>query len=152
MMTINKKKNGYAIMELLFYIAFFSIFSLIITNSMITMTRSFKEIAIQTQLAQSGSMMERMSREIRQAYGINSITGNKLKLNTGEVSSEQTIEFSLADGDLELLENDSLLGDLNADSIEIVGLNFTEITLANGEAVKISLTVKSKRDALARNV
>src|SRR3989338_8033873 len=80
-------ERGYAILELLFYITFFSILSLVVINAMITMTKSFRETAIQAELIESGSIMERMEREIRQALSINSIVANDLKLNTKDISS-----------------------------------------------------------------
>jgi type II secretory pathway pseudopilin PulG len=152
MIKIIKKRDGYAILELLFYIAFFSILSLVVINAMITMARSFRETAIQTQLVQSGTIMERMSREIRAAYDINSIGASDLKLNTKDSGgANKTVEFLLSGSNLQLLENNILTGNLNTSNIMIAGLAFTQITTVKGKAVKIFLTVKSSDDALGRN-
>ena len=62
----NKNKlsaqRGYAILELLFYIAFFAVLSLVVINSLIVMTGSFKDNIAQAELIQSGGIMERISR------------------------------------------------------------------------------------------
>ena len=148
----NKKKNGYAVLELLFYIAFFAIFSIIAINSMIIMAKSFKETAILTELAQSGAIMERMSREIRQAYGIDfTSTATDLKLNTKDSSGvNKTMEFKFVNPNIQLWDSGSNIGNLNPPNIVVTALAFTQITTGNGKAVKISLTIKSTRDSSNR--
>jgi len=149
----NQSQQGYAILELLFYIVLFSILSLLVINAIITMTRSFREIAIQAELARGGLMVERISREIREAYSINSIGANNLKLNTkDDAGANKTVEFLLVDSNIELLENDVLTGNLNTPNIIVTGLSFTQITTAQGKAVKMSFTVQSKNDVANRSV
>jgi competence protein ComGC len=143
----NKTQQGYVTLELLFYIAFFVILSLVVINTMITMTRSFKETTIEAQWLQSGSIMERISREIRTAYDINSISANDLKLNTqNNVGIIKTVEFLLSGSNVQLIENNILTGNLNTPNIAITGLTFTQITTSQGKAVKVFLTVKSVND------
>lgn len=162
MITINKKdkiilksktKGGYAILELLFYIAFFALLSIVIINAMITMSQSFRESETLAALTRSGSIMERMSREIRQADSISLITPSSLKLNTTDsAGGPKTVEFLLSGTNVQLLENDVLTGNLNSPNITVSGLSFTEITTANGKAVKIVLTVQSVNDKYNRSV
>lgn len=151
-LKIENYKRGYAILELLFYIALFSILSLLVINAMITMTGSFRETAIHRELVQSGGIMERMSREVRQAYGINTISANDLKLDTKDSDDvNKTVEFLLSGEDVEFFENSVLTGNLNTSSIAVTNLSFTQIITAKGKAVRILLTVKSINDALGRN-
>src|SRR3989338_11636378 len=70
---------GYAILELLFYVVFFSILSLVVINAMITMARVFRETAVYAELVQSGVIMERIGREIRTSYDISSISSSDLR-------------------------------------------------------------------------
>ncbi len=147
----NKTINGYAIFELLFYIAFFSVLSLVAINAIIMMTSSFKETAIQSELAQSGTIMEKMSREIRRAYDISSISATNIILNTkDDDGANKTVEFSFLNSNVELLENGALVGNLNAPNIIVSGLIFTQITTVKGKAVKILLTLKSNNDKFGR--
>ena len=148
----DKKKNGYALLELLFYVAFFVTFSLIVINAMIVMTKSFRETSIQGELAQSGAILERISREIKQAYGIDpASTADDLKLNTkNDAGANKTVEFLLSGSNLQLLENSVLIGNLNAPNIIVTGLTFTQITTVKGKAIKIVLSIRSSNDSSAR--
>ena len=148
---IRKTKGGYTLIEILFYIALFSVLTLAIINSFITMTKAFKEISIQSDLVQSSLVIERMSREIRQAYGINSIVTSDLKLNTkDEADNNKTVRFVLSGTNIQLYENDVLTGNLNTPNIQAVDLSFAQITTVNGNAIKVSLSVKSGRDTTNR--
>src|SRR3989338_6514577 len=150
-LKIKNYKKGYAILELLFYIAFFAILSLVVINAMIVMTRSFRETSIQGELIQSGVIMERISREVRQAYNISSISSTDLNLNsTDSGGANKTVEFLLSGTDIQLLENGVLTGNLNTPNIAVTALTFTQVTTTKGKAVKVALTVKSNNDALAR--
>lgn len=152
MIKISKTKNGYAILELLFYIAFFSVLSLVVINAMITMSKSFKETTIQAELVQSGTIMERMSREIRQASDISSISANDLVLNTG-VNKKVEFKFISDEPDIQLWENSGsniFTGNLNTPNIIVTALTFTQIITTKGKAVKILLTVKSTNDVSGR--
>ena len=150
-MIKNVKKNGFVLLETVFYIIFFVILSLVVINAMLTMTKAFKETSIQAELVQSGNIMERISREIRQANGINTISTSDLKLNTtNDAGAAKTVEFLLSGSNVQLVENSLLTGDLNALNITVTALTFTQITSAKGTAVKIFLTVQSTDDTQNR--
>ncbi|MES3032336.1 MAG: hypothetical protein V4699_03805 [Patescibacteria group bacterium] len=149
----NKKENGYALLELLFYVSFFAVLSIVVINSMILMTKSFRETTLQAELLQSGGVMERLSREIRQANNITSISGSDLKLDTTYGAGvAKTVEFALSGTDIHFLENDILTGNLNTPNIVVTGLTFTQVTTTVGQAVKITLSVRSSNDSLNRVV
>ena len=107
---INKFKNnnsGYSLIEMLFYISLFAMLTMVIVNSMMTMTKSFKEVSIQREITQGGEIMERISREIRGAKQINTIAdvNGDLKLNTtDDVGNAKTIEFLLANNNLQIID------------------------------------------------
>jgi type II secretory pathway pseudopilin PulG len=149
-LKIKNYNGGYEILELLFYISLFAILSIVVINSMITMTKAFRETTLQAEFLQSGSIMEQMGREIRQAYDINSISASDLKLNT--TGADTAVEFKLVGSDLQFLENNSTTptGNLNTPNIIVTALSFSQITTTVGKAVKISLTIRSSNDALNR--
>ena len=147
-----KSNSGYALLETLFYIALLAIFSIAIVNAIIVMTKSFKETAIQSELMQGGAIMERITREIKQAKSISIISANDLKLNTEDsAGAAKTVEFLLSGANVQLLENDALSGNLNTSNLAVSNLTFTQIITANGEAVKVSLTFSSTHDTLSRS-
>lgn len=144
---IKNLKRGSSLIELLFYIALFAILALVVVNSILTMTKSFKQTSIQAELMKGGDVLERMSREIRRANSISSISAGNLILNTIDGGgSPQTIQFLLSDGDVQLLENGVLTGNLNTSNTTVTALTFTQITTTKGSAVRIVLTVDSKTD------
>jgi Tfp pilus assembly protein PilE len=163
MKLINKKNNknsGYAVLELLFYISIFAVLSIVVINSMITMTKAFKETTIQAEFMQGGAVMERMSRETRQAFSISSINTlypNDLVLNTQNSSgTNETMEFRFVSPYIELWENSTgtnvRTGFLNPPNISVTGVTFTQITTAKGSAVKMSLTIQATDDTLNRSL
>ena len=148
-----KTKEGYALIELLFYISIFAILILVVINSMIVMTKSFRETTIQAEFVNASSIMERMSREIRQASDISSISTSNLVLNTtDEFEVDKTVEFSLSNSNIDFSEDGISQGNLNTPNIIISNLNFTEITTTEGKAIKILITLYSTNDDLNRNI
>jgi len=146
-----KRNSGYALLEMLFYIALFSVLSFAVIDSLITMTKSFKETTIKAELMKGSNIMERISHEIRQAYGINSIGAGDLKLNTkDDAGNNKTVEFLLSGSNVRFLENDIFTGNLNNQNITVTGLTFTQINTLKGTAVKIFLTIRSSHDSLNR--
>jgi type II secretory pathway pseudopilin PulG len=148
MIKNGKKKNlGFTLLETLFYISMLAIVSTVVINSLVVMMKSFKEITVQRELAQSATIMERMTREIRQSLSIDTISSTDLSLNTKDgAGNSKTVEFALSGTDIHLLENDVLTGNLNAPDILVTALSFTQITTTKGTAIKIFLTVQSKDD------
>jgi len=137
----NKKKYGFAVLETILYISFFAILSIVVINSLITMMKSFKEIKIQSELIQGSSIMEKISREIKKANSINSITSNDLKLDTKDDNGvAKTVRFVFLNNDINFYENDVLKGNLNPVNVIIDDLNFIQITTVKGNAIKIILT------------
>ncbi len=144
-------KGGYAILELLFYIAFFALLSLAVINSLLVMTRAFKETTIHGQILRGGSVMERISREVRQSYGISLIAADSLALNTKDENGDnKTVEFLLTGSNVQLKENGVVTGNLNPPGLSVLGLTFTQINTPESAAVKIFLSVQSDNDSLDR--
>lgn len=145
------KSSGYALLEMVFYISLFAVVSIVVINSMIVMMKSFKETRINSELTQSGTIMEKISREIRQADSIYSVSASLLGLNVKDENGQnRRVEISLVGSDVKFSENDVLVGNLNTPNISIMGLNFTQIVTTKGTAVKILLTVKSNHDSQNR--
>lgn len=149
MMKQSKTQHGYAVLELIFYIVFFVTLSLVVIEAMITMAKSFKETSVYGELAQSESIVERMSREIRQASSIILISANDLTLNIG---ASKTIEFRFISPDIQLWDTGSNIGNLNSPNIAVTALTFAQITTAKGKAVKISLSLRDNNDTHGRLV
>ncbi len=152
-MNLNGFKNnqGYALLEAVFYVSLFAIFSIAIINSLAVMTKSFKEAAIYRDLAQGGVIMERISREVKNSKSIAAITGTNLKINTVDHDgANKTVEFSRSGSALRFLENDVFTDNLNSPNTLISSVSFTQINTNMGTAVKIFVSVSSERDPAGR--
>ena len=148
----HKTRAGYAILELLFYVSFFAVLSLLVINSMIIMTKSFKETSVQAELMQGGSIMEKISRDIRQANNF-SYASNVLTLNIDNAGSPKTITFTFANPNMQVTDSVlGSLGNLNSPNISVTAFAVTSITTTEGKAVKIVLTIRSNNDTLGRTV
>jgi hypothetical protein len=151
MKNIRKNSAGYAVLELLFYVSFFLALSLAVISAMVTMSRIFRETSLYTAISRSSYILERISREVRSAEDITAISVNSLKLNSrDELGNLKTVEFVSSGGDLRLLENDILVGNLNAPGTTVSELSFIQISTAESKAVKIYFTVSSDKDTLGR--
>jgi type II secretory pathway pseudopilin PulG len=148
---IKKSKSnfikGYSIVEILFYISIFAILTLAVINALITMTKAFREVTVQSDLVTASSMIERISREIRQSLSINNISASDLKLNTkDDLGNSKTVRFAMSGSNLQFYENDVLTGNLNTTNTVVTDLSFAEITTVAGKAIKLSISVRSARD------
>lgn len=150
-MNIKLQKNkGISLVEILLYVAIFTVMSIVIINSMITMTKAFAETSVKSDFIQSSNILERMSREIRKSIGINTFATSDLKLNTTDsTGAAKTIEFKVVGTDLQLLDSSVNSGspiNLNPTHIQVSSLVFTQITTPKGSAVKIILSVQDTKD------
>jgi hypothetical protein len=142
-----KKMGGYTALELVFYIAFFAVFSIISINSVIVMTRSFKDMAAYSNIQDAGNILERISREARSSLSITSLSANDLVLATTDSSgNSKSVEFTLSGTNLELRENGTLTGNLNSAAIKVSSLSFTQIDTVKSQAIKVALGVQLTSD------
>ncbi len=147
----SKTNGGYTLVELVFYVSLFAVLTLSVINAMITMTKSFRETSINVQLTQSSNIMERISREVRQASAVTVSSPTNITLTTTDsAGSPKTVQFILSGSNIQLLENGASVGNLNSPRIVVTGLTFTEITTVEGKALKIFFTVRSTTDTQGR--
>jgi hypothetical protein len=116
----------------------------VVINSIIVMTRSFREVNINTDIMQGANVMDQMTRYIRKSTAITSITGGNDLLLADTVDG-YSMEFRLNGTNLEYYQAGALVGNLNSSNISITSLSFTQIDTLKSKAVKISMTVKSNR-------
>lgn len=151
MITNSAKTKGFTVIETMFYLAIFVILSIVVVNSLIVMTRSYRETAIFRELSAAGNIMESISREIKQAESINTLSATSLKLNTlDSEGAPKTTTIDLSDSNVRFLENDTFVANLNSPTVVATALSFTEITTVEGKAVKVGLSLRTTKDDSAR--
>lgn len=144
-----QKQNGYSLVEIIVYLAIFSAISVLVINSFIVVASSFSATRTNRDLLESGSKsIERMAREIRQATSVdvtNSVLATSpgvLQLNSVDSSGTAVlIKFNVLNGALNMYEGGNLVGNILGQNITASSLIFRRISSANGEAVKIELTL-----------
>lgn len=148
-MIIKRKKTntGYSLIEVVFYVALFTVLSIVLLNFLITMTSFFMKTMVNRDIMQGAIVMENISRELKQANNFTFLS-NSLTVNTKDISNNpKTIIYTLSNSNIQL--TDSVygnLGNLNTPNVSIDSFNVSLITTLKGKAAKINLTVKSNRD------
>ena len=148
---LRKHNTGFAIVEFLFYISILAMLVLVLINALITMTRSFKETTIYTQLQSGNQVFERITRSIKQASSITAISASDLVLVTKDLNNNnQNVQFVLSGNNINYLENGASVGNLNSPSLVVTALSFAQVTTTKGTGVKISMSVRSVNDTQNR--
>ena len=150
---LKSKQKGYSLMEMLIYLAIFTMLSILVINSLITVMTSFATTRTNRDLLESGSTaIERISREIRQAKDVdiaNSTLGSSpgvLQLNsTNSVGNSMVIKFMISSGALNIYEDGVLKDNLLGQNISVNSLIFRRISTTNSEAVKIEMTLQDNK-------
>ncbi|HJN62668.1 MAG TPA: type II secretion system protein [Candidatus Paceibacterota bacterium] len=147
---INFSRNkGFTLIEMIVYVAILSIVFVLIINTLLIITRSYKSIKLTNDINNSASIsLERIIREVRAAESVNtssSILGSnpgKLVLNTtNNLGAPLVLDFYVENNSLKLNKNAVLSGVLTKDNVEVTGLIFRHITSSSSQAVKIELTL-----------
>ncbi len=152
-----QRNKGYSLIEMIVYLAIFTSVSVLVINSFITVLGSFSTTRTNRDLLESGAVViERITREIRQAESIDTINSvfnsspGALQLNSIDSGgSQMTIKFSVTNGAINLYEGGTLVGNLLGQNITATSLVFRRITTTNGEGVKIELTLQ---DNISKNL
>lgn len=152
--TQSPTRRGFTLVEMIIYIAFFAILSVLTVNATIMIMRSFYTLRLNQSVNQSATVaLERLSREIRNAYDIdtaNSTLGSnpgRLMLRTKDaVGANTTMEFYV-DGanQLRLKEGGIDKGSLVTKTVTLTDLVFRSITTLNSKAVKVEMTLHDSR-------
>ena len=146
-----KNHFGFSLIEMLVYISLIAAIFVLIVNTLLTYTGSYRTLQAERLTEHSGiDAMERMSRDIRAAKTITtsqSTFGSSpgmLTLVQSSGSLSTTTEFYL-DTSTNLVKvnvNGVYDGPLTAAGSKVTSLIFTELTSSNSTAVKIDMTVQ----------
>jgi type II secretory pathway pseudopilin PulG len=153
-------KRGYSITELLVYIAILTFLLLIISNILISISKTQKVLAASRRVEVSGiSIAERVSREIRAASSINIVTsvlgthpGRLVLDGDDELGNTRTVEFYESNGKVYIMENGVDLGPLSVEGANVTSLVFRRFTGINSEGVRLELSIESGESASYKNM
>ncbi|MFA5888668.1 MAG: prepilin-type N-terminal cleavage/methylation domain-containing protein [Candidatus Paceibacterota bacterium] len=142
------KKSGYSLVEMIIYLAILSVVSLLMINTTLSFTRSYRNVVALRKVDHSAvDVMERLTRDIRSANqvdSINSVFGTNLGVLViiSTVDGVSTTEkFYFQNGVIRLDVNGSYFGPLSASDSVINSLVFTKLESGISTAIKIDMTV-----------
>lgn len=159
-LNINKKR-GFTLVEMIIYVAFFAMLSIIAVNGTIVAMKSFYSLRLNQSINESATVaLERMSREIRNAYDVDltqstlaPTSPGRLTLKTKDASgTDTTVEFYV-DGasQLNLKVGGVDNGPLVTKNVTLTNLVFWTITNTNSKAIKIEMTLHDSRATSAKS-
>lgn len=157
----HSSQRGFTLVEMILYITFFAMLSVLTVDATILMMKSFYTLRINQNVSQSATTaMERMSREIRNAYDFDSLNSTfgtspgRLTLNTkDDLGANTTIEFYV-DGanQLNMKVGGVDMGQLMSKTVTVTNLIFQSITTANSKAIKMEMTLSDSRPGISKTM
>lgn len=153
-MMKNKKQSGYSLMELVVYIAIFAFLAVTMTKSLLTVMRTYASAKTYRTLQTNGELiMERISREIRDATTITSATYDT---NPGALAlsgidtngAVKTASFSVSSDAVQINDNGTT-GAISTSDVDISSLIFRHMTTAVGDVIKVELNLTTTRGNIA---
>lgn len=148
------KKSGFTLVEMVIYVAFFSILSALAVGATIMVMKAFYSLRLTQSVNESATVaVERLSREIRSAYDFDTTQSTfgtnpgRLTLKTKDATGvNTTVEFYMdTSNQLGLKEGGVDRGSLVTRNAVFTNLVFWPITTTNSKAIKIEATIQDAR-------
>jgi len=155
----SNKKSGFTLVEMIIYIAFFAILSVLATEALMVVMRSFYTLRLTQNINQSATTaLERMSREVRNAYDID-VAGSTFNTSPGQLTlrtkdtfgANTTVEFTVSGNQIRIKEGGVDKGSLMPKSTTVTNLIFRQITTTNSKAIKIEMSLHDAHGLITRD-
>lgn len=156
-----KNQSGFTLVEMVIYIAFFAVLSVLTVNATIMVMKSFYTLRITQSISQSATTaLERMSREVRNAYSVDTVNSTfntspgRLILQTkDDIGALTTVEFYIdANNQLNMKVGGIDQGSLMTKTVTVTNLVFRYLSNANSKAIKIEMTLTDNRSGISKTV
>lgn len=149
-MKYNTTQRGYSLIELLIYIALFTVLSLVLIRSLITVMRTYATAHAYRTVQHTGTLiMDRVTREIRDATSISASSvyganpGTLILTGTDDANNPHTVTFGVTSNKVRITDTTGTTGDLSSSDVTVTSLVFRQITTTVGSGVKIELTLQT---------
>lgn len=153
--------RGFTLVEMVIYVTLFALISVLAINATITVMKAFYTLRVEQSINQSATTaLERMSREIRNAYGVDTVNstldaspGHLTLLTTDDANALTTTEFYVTAGNQIGMKVGGVdQGLLVSKTITATNLVFTLLTNANSKAVRVQMTLRDSRSTSPKTV
>jgi len=153
LIRLHSTQKGFTLIETIIYIAAFSMLSLAAMQATIVIMKSFYTLRLNQSVNVSATVaLERMSREIRNAYDVDTLNsifstnpGRLVLMTKDDLGANTTVDFYVSGSNLSMrvggVENGSLLTKM----VTVPNLIFRPITTTNSKAVKVEMTLHDSR-------
>jgi prepilin-type N-terminal cleavage/methylation domain-containing protein len=136
-------KRGFSLFEMLIYISILSIIFLVVVNTTLSFTSSYRTLsALRSADHAAIDSFELMTRDIRSATTIGSITSGSVYITATENGNSTTTQFYLSNGAVQMNVNGAYYGPLSASNANVTSLTFTQMSTTSASAIKIDMTVQ----------
>lgn len=150
-METKYNNKGYTLVEMVIYIAIMSVVLLLIVNTVISLSRSYRDLyALRIVDSTAVDSMERMTREIRGATSVDTVNST-FNTNPGVLTlistlgnTSTTTKFYISNGVLKVDVNGAYSGPLSDVDATIDSLTFVKLDSGVSTAVKIDMTVSGR--------
>lgn len=144
-MKKNTFKKGYSLVEVIAYIAMFTVLLSAVTYGTMVLVKSYRDTKSVRKVENSAlASMDRMVREIRNATSVDtgaSSFGNSSGILTINNGPSTTTRFYLSNQRIYVDENGAVLGPITLSSVRVTSLIFRHIATTTSEAIKIEMTM-----------
>jgi type II secretory pathway pseudopilin PulG len=143
-------KKGYSLVEMLIYISILSIFSVALINSLVSFSKSYREVTTIRLLERVGiDSMERISRDIKRASTVDMLN-SVFNTSSGVLSlvetyngNSTTTKFYLDNNVLKVDVNGVYEGPLTSSLVRVTSLIFYSFAGTNSSGVKFEITLQT---------
>lgn len=156
-MNFNFKKlnKGSSMLELIFYVAIFSLTAVLVINAILVMVSSFKENNVNNYLSHNIKLIETISREIKNSDAVTGLSSDNIKLSgTDSLGNPRTSQFLWDGNSVIFYENDVEIGALDSSNVDVLNLAFYqvnsivddsagEVNPLNSTAISFEITLQS---------
>jgi prepilin-type N-terminal cleavage/methylation domain-containing protein len=154
----HRSRHGFSLIEMLIYIAVLSVIFIVVVNTVLSFTGSYRKFTAERLLDRSATdALERLTRDIRGATTIdvlNSTFGNAtdtLTLISTSGSISTTTKFYISSNNLRVNINGTYFGPLTVSNVSVTTFTLKKLSSTNSTAIKIDLTVQATNGALVIN-
>jgi Tfp pilus assembly protein PilW len=142
---LQKYQKGNSLIELMVYLGIFSVLCLVIIKSLVTSMTIYSQSQAYRKVQSQGELvMERITRELRQATSVTSGTYNtspgSVSLSGKDLSSTpETVVFDVSGGNVQVTVNGATPTPLTGGQVGVSSLIFRSVTTSVGTAIKVEL-------------
>ena len=155
--TRRNQQKGFSLLEVVLYVALFTVLSGVVMNSIFQIMNSFSALRIARDINDSSvKVMERLTRDIKGATSIDQVNSifnadpGRLTLNVVNASgTATTVEYVVINGALHVKENGVDQGSLMSAKTSIEGLVFRYINTGSTLGIKTELHLQSSRGSVS---